>query len=60
MVARYLLAYCKVSYAEKTYVMGEDEWKQNKDTVMPFANLPYIIDGDAKVSETMAVHQYIV
>ena len=26
---------------------------------MPFANLPYLIDGDYKLSETYAVHNYI-
>ena len=26
---------------------------------MPFCNLPYIIDGNTKISETLAVHQYI-
>ena len=26
---------------------------------MPFCNLPYIIDGKVKVTETLAVHQYI-
>ena len=40
-------------------MMGGDEWKAAKGEIMPFANLPYLIDGDLKISETFAVHQYI-
>ena len=36
--------------------MGGDEWKAAKGEIMPFANLPYLIDGDLKISETFAVH----
>ena len=58
--ARYMLNYAKVTYEEKTYVMGEDEWKNSKDSLgMEFPNLPYIKVGDFIVSETLAVHQYI-
>ena len=58
-VARYLLAYSGADWNERTYTLGQEEWKNDKDTVMDFANLPYIIDGDFKVSETYAVHNYI-
>ena len=39
---------------------SEPHWKQDKEALMPFCNLPYLIDGDHKLSETFAVHQYIV
>ena len=58
-VARYLLAYCGADWEEKTYMLESGEWQQAKDTVMDFANLPYVIDGDFKISETYAVHNYI-
>ena len=40
-------------------MMGGDEWKAAKGEIMPFANLPYIIDGETKITETFAVLQYI-
>ena len=61
-VARYLLAYGGADWEEKTYRIPEDSklWnEQDKHTIMPFANLPYLIDGDYKLSETYAVHNYI-
>ena len=57
--ARYLLNYCGADYTEKTYNMDGVEWQQDKPNLMPFCNLPYIIDGNVKISETLAVHQYI-
>ena len=62
--ARQLLAYCRVPYQEKTYTLdatfAAETWGKDKQTIMPFANLPYIIDGKVKISQTLAVHQYIV
>ena len=58
--ARYLLNFAKVQYDEKTYILGTDEWKNTKDSLgMDFPNLPYIDCNGFKVSETLAVHQYI-
>ena len=59
--ARYMLAYSKANWEEKTYTIGDPakEWSNTKDNLMEFANLPYIIDGNFKISETYAVHQYI-
>ena len=57
--ARYLLNYCGADYTEKSYMMDGGEWQQVKPNLMPFCNLPYIIDGNVKISETLAVHQYI-
>ena len=59
--ARYLLAFSKANWEEKTWPIVDPEkgWTNAKPTLMDFANLPYIIDGDFKISETKAVHQYI-
>ena len=55
-----MLNYAKVDYDEKTYVIGESEWRDTKATLgMEFPNLPYIKVDDFIVSETLAVHQYI-
>ena len=54
-----MLNYAGVDYVDKAYTIGGPEWKAEKDGVMPFANLPYIIDGDHKLSESYAVAQYI-
>ena len=54
-----MLAYGGAQWEEKTYVIGESEWRESKQSVMEFCDLPYIIDGDYKLSETFAVHNYI-
>lgn len=62
-VARYMLAYSKAPWEMKTYIMDDSandkDWTNDKENLMPFCNLPYLIDGEFKVSETYAVHQYI-
>ena len=36
------------------------EWTDKKFTLnLPFPNLPYIIHGDTKLTETMAIHEYL-
>ena len=57
---RYLLNYAGVDYEETTYIAGSGDWKAVKDTLgLDFPNLPYIMDGDLKMSETLAIFQYI-
>ena len=48
--ARYLLSYSGADWEDKQYTFGEEEWTLNKPTLMPFANLPHIIDGEVKIS----------
>ena len=63
----YLLDYCGIDYNLKQYKASfEDgkvdlgEWKDHKWKLdMELPNLPYFLDGDIKVSETMAIMRYI-
>ncbi|KAM7312086.1 putative glutathione S-transferase [Ixodes scapularis] len=63
---RYLLEYAKVEYKEKRYSFGtdpnwtRDEWladKQNLD--LDFPNLPYYLDGDVKLTQSLAILKYL-
>ena len=56
---RYLMVYLGVDYEEQTY---EDRpaWLTVKDTLgMQFPNLPYLFDGELKLSEPVAIMKYI-
>ena len=59
--SKFLLNYCKVNYEDVTYSFADqDGWKAFKAASdIPFCNLPYLVDGDVKMSETMAIFQYI-
>ena len=63
---RYQLAYQGVEYDQAQYEQGDapdfsnDSWLAVKPTLgFAFPNLPYFINGDLKLSETMAIHKYI-
>ena len=56
---RYLLAYSQADWEEKSYVKESGDWQAAKEGLMDFPNLPYIIVGDFKLSETAAIHFYI-
>lgn len=65
---RVQLAYCGVDFTDKMYEVNQledggwdtSDWTSVKPTLgMPYPNLPYIIDGETKLSETMAIHKYI-
>ena len=62
-VNRYILAYAEVDYEEKRYdfINNREEWRErDKEGLgLDFANLPYIIDGDFKLTESRAVTVYI-
>jgi glutathione S-transferase len=57
---RYLLAYLGVKYTEKNPATPEEWFGKTKQTIgLEFPNLPYLIDGDFKTSETSAIALYI-
>ena len=63
---RYQLAHCGVAFDDKMYETGDapdydkSSWLSVKFNLgMEFPNLPYIIDGDHKMSETIPIHKYI-
>jgi glutathione S-transferase len=56
---KYFLAYCKVDYEFVEYNTAPDgsSWFGVKNTLgLAFPNIPYIIDGDVKITENVAVH----
>ena len=63
----YLLAYCEVDYNLREYkgriVDGKpdaDGWFEDKKNLgINFPNLPYFIDGDIKMAETLPLMRYI-
>ena len=63
---RMMFYYCNVEFADRTYETGDapdydkSSWLDVKFTLgMDFPNLPYLIDGDTKITETAAIMQYI-
>ena len=62
-VNRYLLHYAGVDYTDKRYdvVNNAAEWGYgDKNSLgLDFPNLPYIIEGDLKITESKAVGHYI-
>lgn len=63
---RYLLYYCGVEFTDKLYAAGpgpefdRSAWLNEKFTLgLDLPNLPYLIDEDAKLTETTAIMKYI-
>ncbi|XP_020605473.1 glutathione S-transferase Mu 1-like isoform X3 [Orbicella faveolata] len=63
---RYLLAYTETECEYCDYVTGDAPgydkscWLSVKETLgLPFPNLPYFIDGDVKLTQTMAIMRHI-
>jgi glutathione S-transferase len=61
-----MLAYCGVDYETKTYIRGaspdfsKQDWLQEKKELdLDFPNLPYLIDGDFKMTESKSIMKYI-
>jgi len=60
-ILKSLLHYCDIPYEEKIYTSNEEWFNHEKYTLgLDFPNLPYIIDGDKKIAETLALMHYIV
>lgn len=63
---RMMFYYCNVDFEDKLYECGDAPdfdkscWTDVKETMgMEYPNLPYLIDGETKISETAAIMQYI-
>lgn len=59
-VCRYLLSYVEAPWKDKPY-LERGEWFEKDKAILniPFPNLPYLIDGNLKLSETSALIRYI-
>ena len=63
---RYLMVYLGVDYEDVVYEQGEgpefdrSAWTNVRDTLgLQFPNLPYMIDGNVKLTETYSIMKYI-
>lgn len=56
------MAYLDIPFNEKTYHMSNtgdpSDWAEHKPK-MDFPNLPYIHDGTVKISESVAIMNYL-
>jgi glutathione S-transferase len=60
-VTRLVCSYTGVEWEEKTYTSPE-EWfgKDKQELGILFPNLPYIVDGDLKISESDVLPRYVI
>lgn len=63
---RYLLEYAKVEYEDKRYSFGtgpnwtREEWLADKPKLgLDFPNLPYYLDGDIKLTQSLAILKHL-
>ena len=60
-VPRLLLAYTGMKFTNKQYTSPEQWFGGDKQTLgLNFPNIPYLIDGKLKITETEAICRYIV
>ncbi|EAR99883.2 glutathione S-transferase, amine-terminal domain protein (macronuclear) [Tetrahymena thermophila SB210] len=58
---RFLLAYLGVEYTNKAYSTPEEWFGKDKNNLgLEFPNLPYIIDGEFKLTESQAIPIYLL
>lgn len=59
-IPRLLLAYTGLKFTEKQYTAPDQWFGADKDTLgLPFPNLPYLLQGDFKLTESSAIANYI-
>ena len=61
---RYLLEYCGFDYEEVRYELnkeGREKWNEEdkKNLGLSFPNLPYLIDGEIKITQSKAILRHI-
>ncbi|GFR10614.1 glutathione S-transferase Mu 1 [Trichonephila clavata] len=57
---RFLLHFKKVDFEEKTYVLGTEEWSNEKFNLeLDFPNLPYYMEGDIKITQSTTILRYL-
>lgn len=58
---RYALELGGLSYNETRYTSPADWFGKDKQTLgLDFPNLPYLIDGDVKLTESSAILDYVI
>jgi len=56
---RYMLEYCGYAYEEVRY-KTQEQWDKDKHSLgMAFPNLPYLIDGDLKLTQSHSILRYL-
>lgn len=54
------MVYSKIDFKNVAYTNMGDWFKKDKqDLGLEFPNLPYMIDGNVKLTETVAIHQHL-
>jgi len=62
---RYVLEYSGIEYDERTYNLGKnfdtrDDWLNEKFQLgLAFPNIPYLIEGDVKITQSLAIMRYL-
>jgi len=63
---RMMFEYLEIDYVNKIYPVGDapsydkkEWWKDKKDLGFDFPNLPYLIDGEMKLTESWAIMKYL-
>lgn len=58
---RLLLSYVGLPFEDKVYKTREDWFENDKQNLgFSFPNIPYLIDGEFKLTESSAIQRYII